>query len=230
MSFAAKLRAATLFAVYEQTKDTEVLTAAIETYAKARASWATFAESANRIYREDITFGPGRFQRGHWSDRLAAIDVDLGDMREMLAQAQSSSAVKSDVSSDRPAALVKAILSISVPNAPALPVNFHAPPATFRRGQPRALDASLSGGRIKSATVILHFRHVNQGEAWQTVPMNPEHQVFRANIPGAYTDTVFPLQYYFEVRDAIHSWLYPGLEVVPKRQPYFIVGDDVRSL
>ena len=222
-SFGAKLRAATLFAVYEQTKYGEVLKAAIQTYQKARASWAGFAGPAQQVYREDVTFGPGKFQRGHWADRLAAIDADIKDMEEALAAMMASSSLKSYLGSDQPAALVKAILSNSVPTAATLPARFHMPPLSIVHGRPLALEVSLSGAHVKAPSVILHYRHVNQSEVWQISEMNGKGLVFRASVPAAYIDSPFPLQYYFEVRDGAHAWSYPGLEVVPKRQPYFVV-------
>ena len=228
--FGAKLRAATLFAVYEQTKYRQVLTAGIETYHQARDSWSRFAEPAKQIYREDVTFGPGKFQRGHWSDRFAEIETDVRDMEAVEFQTVVSATLPPGLNSDRPAALIKVILSKAVPTSAVLPSRFHKPPATFRRGQSLALEASLTGGHVKSPAVILHFRHVNQGEPWETTSMKLDGQLARASIPAAYTDSPFPLQYYFEIREAAQAWLYPGLDVAPKREPYFIVGDDVRSL
>jgi len=170
-----------------------------------------------------VTFGPGKFQRAHWADRLAAIDTDIKDMEEELAAGMASSSLKPDGGSDKLEALVKVILSNSVPTAAALPAQFHTPALNVGRGQPLALEASLSGAQVKAPSVILHFRHVNQGEVWQSSEMNGKGVVFRASVPAAYTDSPFPLQYYFEVRDGSHAWLYPGLDVVPKRQPYFVV-------
>src|SRR5262249_13078952 len=111
--FGAKLRAGTLFAVYEQTKYRQVLTAAIETCHKARDAWTRFAEPAKQIYREDVTFGPGKFQRGHWSDRFAAIETDVHDMEGLAFQTGLSSTLPRGLNSDHPAALVKVILSKS---------------------------------------------------------------------------------------------------------------------
>jgi hypothetical protein len=84
MFFAGKLRAATLFALYERSGDRSALDAALRCYREARAAWAKIAEGAKAIYRSDITFGPGNFQRGHWLDRLPAIDADIADMEKHL--------------------------------------------------------------------------------------------------------------------------------------------------
>jgi hypothetical protein len=43
-----------------------------------------------------------------------------------------------------------------------------------------------------------------------------------ATIPAVYTDSPFPLQYFFELR-AGASWLYPSLGTNFCNQPYFFV-------
>jgi hypothetical protein len=223
--FAAKLRAATLFAVYDQTKYGQVLHAAIETYEKARAAWAAFADPAKQVYREDVTFGPGKFQRGHWLDRLPAMDADLADLQSVMIEKTLSSKLGPDLKkSELPATLVKSIVINTAPAIAALPAGFHSPPAGFRRGESIAIEASVKGISSKLDSIILHFRRVNQVEVWQTIPMAAEGTAYRVSIPAAYTDSPFPLQYYFELRDGSgQPSLFPGLDIVPKRQPYFVV-------
>ena len=47
---------------------------------------------------------------------------------------------------------------------------------------------------------------------------------YAAAIPATYTDSQFPLQYYFEVRQGPESaTLYPGLGADLTNQPYFVV-------
>ena len=44
------------------------------------------------------------------------------------------------------------------------------------------------------------------------------------NYAKQYTDSPYPLQYYFELRDARgHAWLYPGFRADLCNQPYFVV-------
>jgi len=55
-------------------------------------------------------------------------------------------------------------------------------------------------------SVTLWYRHVNQGERWRSLPMAPtakkkgefDHP-WAANIPGDYTQSPYPLQYYYEI-------------------------------
>jgi hypothetical protein len=47
---------------------------------------------------------------------------------------------------------------------------------------------------------------------------------FLAKIPAAYTDTQYPLQYYFELKEGPKSaWMYPGFNKELTNQPYFVV-------
>lgn len=77
----------------------------------------------------------------------------------------------------------------------------------------------------KSAiAVTLFYRHVNQAERYQSVSMEARNGGYRAKIPPEYTNTDYPLQYYFEVREsAERAWIYPGLSPVLTGQPYFVV-------
>jgi hypothetical protein len=47
---------------------------------------------------------------------------------------------------------------------------------------------------------------------------------YTAGIPQTYTDSPFPLQYYFEIKSAANkSWLYPGFNADRTNQPYFVL-------
>src|SRR5262249_44261768 len=74
--FASKFRAAVLFALFEHSQHAPTLEKSLEHYRAARAAWAGLAAGAAGVYRDDVTFGPGKHQRGHWKDRLPAIDDD----------------------------------------------------------------------------------------------------------------------------------------------------------
>jgi hypothetical protein len=71
--------------------------------------------------------------------------------------------------------------------------------------------------------VRLYFRRVNQADAWQAVAMAEAEGEFRGAIPGDYTQTEFPLQYYFGLDKGFNgSVLYPGFDSSLANQPYFI--------
>ena len=76
--FAAKFRAAV---AYGRGSNPE----ALAEYRKARAAWAQLANTAKDVYRPDVTFGYDYQLRGHWLDRLAAIDEDIARMEKLPA-------------------------------------------------------------------------------------------------------------------------------------------------
>ena len=96
----------------------------------------------------------------------------------------------------------------------------HAVPGSFLRKQP--LDLQLTSPML--ATARLHYRHVNQAERWCSVLMDRKGPAYVASIPGAYTGSPYPLQYYFELRSGPdRAWMYPGLPPDLAGQPYFVI-------
>jgi hypothetical protein len=60
-------------------------------------------------------------------------------------------------------------------------------------------------------------------ERWQSEPLERDGQVWRAAITAEYTQSPYPLQYYFELRESPESAvLYPGLGEQRTGQPYFV--------
>jgi hypothetical protein len=222
--FASKFRAATLFAIYERSKHPPALARAVGMYKKARAAWASFAAEAKSVYRSDVTFGPEYFQRGHWLDRLAAIDADLADMEKLLGNLdakQSSLSAKEKETVER---AIKAVLSEAIAPPSNFPADTHVPIASFHRGQPLFVKFEHRGNPKPNA-IYLHFRRVNQGEVWQATQMVLMLDTFRGQIPGSYADSAFPIQYYFEIRARSDApFLYPGLNLNPGNNPhpYFV--------
>jgi hypothetical protein len=217
--FAAKFRAGVLYALYQRSHHWPALEAALKSHRAARAAWADFATQALDVYVHDITFGPDYFQRGHWLDRLNALDEDIADM-EMLLDAppdDNKNLLKADPKVIEQA--MRAVLEKSKPDESPL-AEFHLPPPPFRRGQavPIVAHAPLLTG------VRLRYRRVNQAELWQTIEMEKLRGDFFVEIPAAYTDSPFPLQYHFQIRtDTGATRLHPGLQPGWQGQPYFVV-------
>jgi hypothetical protein len=211
--FAAKFRAAALYGIHERTGDRAALEAAIGQYRKARDAWAALAAAAKDVYAPDVTFGELPWLRGHWLDRLPAIDADIRLLESRLASALASAKESAD---PKTRAAIREVLGGS---APPLPAMSHTPPRSFRPKQP--LPIQISGPALTS--VRLWYRHVNQAERWQSAPMALSGSTWRAGIPEEYTDSPFSLQYYFELRHARGAWLYPGLARDLAGQPYFVV-------
>jgi hypothetical protein len=218
--FAAKFRAGVLFALYERNQYRPALEAALNANRAARGTWAELADAAKGIYRDDITFGPDYFQRGHWLDRLPAIDEDIADMEALLNKTTGDDKPALKLNPKGVEQAMHAVLT--KPKHDELPAfaEFHQPPTAFQRGQPITIVANAP----KLAAVRLRYRHVNQAETWQMVEMQQMGKDFRADIPATYTDSPFPLQYHFQIHG--HDGdvrLYPGLKPGWQEQPYFIV-------
>jgi hypothetical protein len=97
----------------------------------------------------------------------------------------------------------------------------HSPPSSFRAGQTVQLELVL---QKPPQAVHLFYRHVNQGERFEKLLMQADGNSFRAAIPAAYTDSPYPLQYYFQVRhDSQNASLYPGFASPLANQPYYLL-------
>ena len=208
--FAAKFRAGVLYAIHERTGDRAALDAALQLYRNARAAWAGLADRAKGAYVADITVGELPWLHGHWLDRLPAIDADIALLEKRLPAARLSGDAK-----------VKAAIAEATgrPQRPSAAMR-HRVPGRFERKQPLVLE--LSGPVHASAR--LYYRHVNQAERWQSAVMDRKGAAYVAAIPGAYTDSPYPLQYYFELKSAPdRAWLYPGFSRDLAGQPYYVV-------
>jgi hypothetical protein len=54
--------------------------------------------------------------------------------------------------------------------------------------------------------------------------MELRDKLYRAVIPASYTESPYPLQYYFELQEsADKATLYPGFAADLANQPYFVV-------
>lgn len=212
--FGAKFRSGVLYGIFEQSGDRTALEEALKAYRSARGFWAELANLAKDVYKPDITVGERPYLRGHWLDRLPGIDKDIDDMAKKLEQTKNTDVAQQDH------------VRLAIREALGRPQRVfaachHIQPEQFRVGQP--LDVELSFEKMpKSAR--LYYRHVNQAERYETVEMQVVGKRYRATIPAAYTNTMYPLQYYFELKEGPESAsLYPGFNEDLTNQPYFVV-------
>src|SRR5262249_18278679 len=82
--FARKFRSGVLYAIHEQSGSRYALQSSLSEYRAARNVWAELIKETNGVYVPDLTFGPRPYQRGNWSDRLAAIDADIAEMTKRV--------------------------------------------------------------------------------------------------------------------------------------------------
>jgi len=212
--FGAKFRSGVLYAIYEQTGDRTALELSLKMYHQARNIWNDFANHAREVYQSDVTIGELEFIRGHWLDRLPAIDEDINLMSKKLEQILSTPFAQKDN------------VRMAIQEAMGRPkrvtaVCHHIQPERFIAGEP--LDIELSVEK-ELESVRLYYRHVNHAERYETVDMKLAGKSYRAMIPADYTNLQYPLQYYFEINEKPEKgWLYPGFTENLTNQPYFVV-------
>jgi hypothetical protein len=211
--FAAKFRSGVLFGIYQQSGDETALEESVRYYRKARDSWADLSVRAE-VYKPDITIGENRVIRGHWRDRLPAIEEDIALMTGLLNKTPSDTGVRQDR------------IKLAIGEATGRPVRInaavdHTRPEGYKPGSPVTFE--LSSDRKPSA-VLIHYRHVNHAERFVTSEMIPAGNRYQATIPAGYTDSEYPIQYYFELKEGPDkAWLYPGFDPELTNQPYFIL-------
>jgi hypothetical protein len=211
--FGAKLRGGVLYAIHERSGDRRALEEALTCYRRARAAWAALVERAAGVYAADLSASDRISERGQWVDRLPAIDADIALMAERLASVTSGS-------DPRAAAAVAEVLARPRREPPGCT---HRPPAGFRPREAIAIELFVESGRAPTAA-HLRYRHVNQAERYATAEMEPRGDGYVASIPATYTDSPYPLQYYFELRSGRRTaWLYPGFAPDLMNQPYFVL-------
>jgi hypothetical protein len=212
--FGAKFRSGVLYAVFEQTGDRTALELSIKKYQEAREHWAALANHARDVYKSDITVGEEAIQRGHWLDRLPAIDQDIELMAKKLEQTHVSN--KAQLENVR-LAIQEALGRPVRPSA----MCHHTQQERFKAGEPLDIELLVEKG-IGSAR--LFYRRVNHAERYKALEMQLIGRSYRATIPADYTNSEYPLQYYFELREKPEkAWLYPGFRADLTNQPYFVV-------
>jgi hypothetical protein len=209
--FARKLRAGVLFGLYGRTGDARAREQSLVQYRDARRVWAEFtSRPAASAYARDITFGFDAQLRGHWQDRLAAIDRDIA-----AVEAWVPSGTLKDLARDTVADAIAAVLS---PLARPSVLVGHKP-APLQPGQ-----ALVIAARVPADTtgVTLQYRHLNQAETYRALALRRDGPSWAARVPAEYTRSPYPLQYYFEVRSAKGVALWPGFSSDFLGQPYFV--------
>jgi hypothetical protein len=166
------------------------------------------AEGAKSVYAADVSYGQIPQRRGHWLDRLPAMDADIAAMRTALSVSGSKTGNVEGL-----AALVLAPVA-----RPVIAVR-HLEPERFTPGADLPLVLTGAG----SLSVQLFYRHVNQGERWRSMAMTASGDDMRAAIAGSYTNSPYPLQYYFVLQQQAQAWMYPGFNASLSNQPYYAV-------
>jgi hypothetical protein len=209
---AAKLRSAVAFEIFLKSGSITAGQTAIAKYTEAREAWSTMSQRAAGVYKADVSYGRIAQRRGHWSNRLPAIDSDLEAMR---------TAIKTPPASTDGTAKAAAAVGIvnSTPARPKLSAK-HSSLDHFAPGQALPVSLTTAPG---VASVEFFYRHVNQGERWKSAPMTKNGSSFTSAIPADYTSSIYPLQYYFVLRQGTASSYHPEFNETLSNQPYFAV-------
>jgi hypothetical protein len=214
--FAAKLRSGVLYGIHEQSRDRSALEEALKMYSSAQETWSRFVEETGGAYVPDISYGPLPHQRGHWRDRLPAIDADVAAMAKRLESLPAGA----NQSEHARAAVQEALGRPLRPSA----TYVHTPATSLVPGKPLEITVSVKE-TAEPVSARLWYRHVSQSERYQSVEMETNGSAFKATIPADYTASKFPLQYYFALKQGSgKAWLYPGFAPSLANQPYFVVG------
>jgi hypothetical protein len=218
--FGAKFRSGVLYRIYEKTGDQSALRQCLDQYGKARTAWAELAHRAQGVYLPDITVGEHPQLRGHWLDRLPAMDRDIAAIEAKLGAAVPD-ATNGGPDPGAAQSVAEAIQeALGRPARTPLPVT-HTPGGRFLPGKALGIALTLPHA---VASVTLYYRHVNQAERYQVAAMTASNRHYQATIPATYTDSAFPLEYYFEVKESARKvWLHPGLSAALTGQPYFVI-------
>ncbi len=210
--FAAKFRSGVLYRVFEKTNERAALESSLAQYRLARAAWADLSRLATGVYMSDVTVGELPQLHGHWLDRLPAIDRDINAIAEKL----------DGITPGQPSASVALIIKEVLGRADREVLTCHHVPTTrFVPGKSLEIDLTVDA---PIASANLYYRHVNQAERFMVAAMDRGQHHYHTTIPGAYTDSVYPLQYYFEVKTTTgRTLMYPGFSKELTNQPYIVI-------
>lgn len=213
--FAHKFRSAVSYELFTLTQCVKHLETALEEYHAARKAWAVMAQVAADEYCVDLNFGHIEKQRGHWLDRLPQIDEDIKRMTELL---QKQEKMTEPIT---PIKLIEYRAPLSSPNIS------HQPPESFIPGH----DMQVRLDVFMDKQVRLHYRHVSQGELYVVRDMHPlQSNQLIATIPSEYTNSPFPIMYWFEIRNSDGTaFFFPGLGNHLDCQPYYVVRSNQPS-
>ncbi len=211
--FAGKLRAAIHFERHVDSGGVDELECAVEAYRLARSAWADAMTVATGVYVDDLTFGPQPRLRGHWRDRLAAIDLDLAHMERLWDAAYSQKGDRPSRPAVEPLASERLDHDVE-----------HVVPAAYRPGADLSLEVRISGalaGRIRRVTV--RYRPMNQALPFSQVEMERVGNTFVGSIPGEDLTGTYPVAYAFVVLADDDARRVPDLGADLASQPYYAI-------
>lgn len=210
--FAYKLEAACWMELHLRTLESMSFERAFELLKRAVEGWREAAELGARNFDEDITFGPQRWLRGSWQERLPEIEAELLELEGARFSMQKT--VHPDAST---LAVIRA-LTDWVPTASGQ-LTIEAP-AEFELGE--VVRFTIAGASDQDQ-VDLHYRHVNHAERWVVQRLKRNGVLFEGEIPASYTAEHFHLQYFVTARNGSSVSINPGLDRTLSNDPYNVI-------
>ncbi len=210
--FAARFRSGVLYGIHERTNDRTALEEALKMCRASREIWARMV-GARGVYVSDVTVGElgtaartlARPAARHRCRPRGYGKEAAGRAAKRCAGAHQSRHRRGDRHPRRGAASFSHTPEPHLPSKEALYIELKA---------------------LEKGTAFLWYRHFNQAERFQKTEMLPlpDSDRFRASVPAGYADSMYPVQYYFEIRQGPEQvWLYPGFNPERTNQPYFLV-------
>lgn len=210
--FAERFRAACWAELFVAAKVTSLLEPAIDHARRAVLGWESAAAVSRDLYPDDITYGPQSWLRGSWHSRLPEMRAEILDLESLRGGGRLES-VQGDEATTAAVAALRARQPTCAGGA-ILTTADH-----FEAGRPLVVHL-----RAETDTeAVLHYRHVNQAERWQSMPMRRNGNSYIAQIPADYTETDFHLQMFATFARGGRSVIAPGLEDDLSNEPYITV-------
>ncbi|MFH1568609.1 MAG: hypothetical protein ABIL09_11485, partial [Gemmatimonadota bacterium] len=156
--WAWRLVAVTHLAFHRRTGEAARVGQALTAMEHARRAWAALADRTEGVYAHDLVFGRrDRGHCGHWRDRLAAIDAEVG---RLWGQVQAAGSAAAAERTTRPGEML--------PGEP--PRAGLRAPAVSAPGRDVELQLELRSSRFATA-VQCHYRIANQSLPFRASPM-----------------------------------------------------------
>jgi hypothetical protein len=97
-------------------------------------------------------------------------------------------------------------------------------PEQFQKGDPVTITLSSVSPAQTEVKIHLKYRRANHSESYQSIEMISRDGKYTADIPASYTDSPYPLIYFFEIEEHHNrAWMYPGFEKNLSNQPYYVI-------
>ena len=215
--FTYKFKASILWEYYLLSMNKKVGEEALKNYLKAKNAWIVAAKISKKYYLKDLSYGPQSWLRGRWDDRLPAIIKDIDDMINIIKKNKKKYRnVKKDLDFINYVKKWKNHQNILIK---------HSCPATYKKGEKISLDCKLY--IRKNYTGYVHYREVNQSKKWKRKKLINNKGKYKTVIKADFTNTDYPIQYYFEFEDKKFSYFSPGFNKFLSNQPYFLLRQKV---